>query len=116
MLRRPLLSLFAAWCAIGLPLSTARAAESRNDASHEFFEKFVRPVLADNCFECHSAAKHENDLRLDSRAAMLKGGMSGRAIVPNNPNESLLVNALHYADEPKLPPRGKLNPEQIEAL
>jgi hypothetical protein len=47
---------------------------------------------------------------------MIKGGMSGPAIVPNNPNESLLITAVHYCEEPKMPPRGKLKPEQIDAL
>ncbi|HEY2146801.1 MAG TPA: DUF1549 domain-containing protein, partial [Pirellulales bacterium] len=116
MHRRRLASLAAVAFAAALALPSVRAAESRNESSHEFFEKYVRPVLADNCFECHNSAKHENDLRLDSRAAMIKGGMSGPAIVPNNPNESLLVTAIHYGEEPKMPPRGKLKPEQIEAL
>jgi hypothetical protein len=116
MLRRRLAIVAALACAVVLAMSSARAAESRSKSSHEFFEKYVRPVLADNCFECHNAAKHESDLRLDSRAAMIKGGMSGPAIVPNNPNESLLVSAIHYGDEPKMPPRGKLKPEQIDAL
>ena len=50
----------------------------------EFFERKVRPLLVDNCYSCHSSAAQKNNggLLLDSRAAMLKGGDSGEAIVP----------------------------------
>ena len=96
-------------------LATVRAAEKLK-AEPEFFEKLVRPVLADNCFQCHGPSEHKGELRLDSRAAMLQGGEMGPAIVPNNPEASLLITAVHYSDEPKMPPRGKLKPEQIEAL
>jgi hypothetical protein len=96
-------------------LATVRAAE-KLEAGPEFFEKFVRPVLADNCFQCHGPSEHKGELRLDSRAAMLQGGETGPAIVPNNPEASLLITAVHYSDEPKMPPRGKLKPEQIEVL
>ncbi len=96
--------------------STTSAAENRPEAGPEFFEKFVRPVLADNCFQCHGPSEHKGELRLDSRTAMLQGGEMGPAIVPNNPESSLLITAVHYSDEPKMPPRGKLKPEQIDAL
>src|SRR5438874_664036 len=62
----------------------------------EFFEKSVRPLLAENCFNCHSERKQKAGLRLDSRQAMLTGGESGPAIVPGFPEQSLLLKALHY--------------------
>src|SRR5438105_2667965 len=99
MLRRWLCAVFAAAAWLSLNVPSGVAAESLGEANHEFFEKRVRPVLAENCFECHGPGKQENELRLDSRAAMLKGGSTGPAIVPNNPKESLLITALHYADE-----------------
>jgi hypothetical protein len=99
-----------------LAVCTIRAAEKLPEAGVDFFEKSVRPVLADSCFQCHGPSEHKGELRLDSRAAMLQGGEMGPAIVPNNPEASLLITAVHYSDEPKMPPRGKLKPEQIEAL
>ena len=57
-------------------------------AQEDFFEAKVRPVLADNCLECHGAEKHKGGLRLDVRAAMLKGGDTGPAVVPGKPEES----------------------------
>ena len=110
------LAALTACIVAGLAFSSTTAAENRPEAGPEFFEKFVRPVLADNCFQCHGPSEHKGELRLDSRVAMLQGGEMGPAIVPNNPESSLLITAVHYSDEPKMPPRGKLKPEQIDAL
>ena len=77
------------------------------DAS-EFFEMRVRPVLAKNCFACHTGSKH-GGLQLDSRENLLKGGNSGPAIVPGNPDQSLLIQAVRQTHERlKMPPPGKL--------
>ncbi len=77
----------------------------------EFFEKRIRPVLADRCFSCHSARaeKLKGGLRLDSREGLLKGGQSGPAIVPGDPEKSRLVRAIRHVDEDlRMPPKGKL--------
>ncbi len=79
------------------------------DAGMEFFEARIRPLLVKNCYECHSgqAKKIEGKLRLDSRDALRQGGESGPAIVPGDPQGSLLVRALRYEDH-EMPPKGKL--------
>ena len=59
----------------------------------EFFEARVRPVLANNCYACHTENKL-GGLRVDSRVALLQGGKSGPAIVPGRPEESLLIKAI----------------------
>ena len=51
----------------------------------------MRPVLAANCYDCHTEDSL-GGLRLDSREAMLKGGKSGPAIVPGDPDKSLLIS------------------------
>ncbi len=82
-----------------------------------FFESKVRPVLATHCAKCHSssAAKLKGGLRVDSREGLLHGGDSGPAIVPNRPDESLLVQAVRYRDDDlRMPPKGKL-PDAIIA-
>ena len=66
----------------------------------DFFEKSVRPVLASNCYSCHTTTKL-GGLQLDSRAAMRKGGISGPAIIPGKPEESLLIRAVMH-DDPRL--------------
>src|SRR5579884_1414937 len=76
-----------------------------------FFEKKIRPVLADSCFSCHSkeSGKSKGGLLLDTRDAVLKGGANGPALVPGEPNKSLLIKALRYHNENlHMPPKGKL--------
>ena len=73
----------------------------------EFFEKRVRPVLAEHCYECHSAEakKLKGKLRLDSREELLRGGETGPAVVPGKPDESLLITAVGYHDKDlQMPP------------
>ncbi len=82
----------------------------------EFFEKKIRPVLAEKCLLCHGAQASVpmGGLRLDSRAAVLKGGDSGPAIVPGFPEKSLLIRAISYQDlRLKMPPTGKLSEQEI---
>src|SRR5580700_5974772 len=82
----------------------------------EFFESRVRPVLSKNCFACHTASKL-GGLQLDSREHLLKGGNSGPAIVPGQPETSLLILAVRRTHERiKMPPAGKLSDEEISGL
>lgn len=95
----------------------ASAQESSFTAEQiEFFEKKIRPLLIEHCHVCHGPEEHKKNLRLDSRLAALAGGDSGRAIVPGHPEESLLVDAVRYASNLRMPPDGKLADEQIAAL
>src|SRR5260221_2014509 len=69
----------------------------------EFFEANIRPVLIDTCGECHTDDE-EGDLRTDSRAALLKGGETGPAIVPGDPDKSLLIHVIRRdAGFPRMP-------------
>jgi hypothetical protein len=85
----------------------------------DFFEKHVRPVLADRCYKCHStgAEKLKAALFVDSREGLLKGGETGPALVPGKPDESRLIRAVRYLDENlQMPPKVKLPEDQIAAL
>lgn len=101
---------------LSLASGVARGAEF-SPGQLEFFEKEVRPLLAERCFECHSvnAKRLEAGLLLDSRAGHLQGGDSGPAIVPGNADESLLVQAVRYEDY-EMPPKGKLPPREVVTL
>ena len=81
----------------------------------DFFETKVRPILATNCYACHTNSQL-GGLRLDSREGLLKGGQSGPAIVPGEPDKSLLVQAIRQTGELKMPKGGKLKKDDIEAL
>ena len=86
------------------------------DDGTAFFESDVRPVLVEHCHKCHGAKKQEAGLRLDSRAAILKGGENGSAVVPGKPDKSLLIRAVRHIGDVTMPPSGKLTVRQIDAL
>ena len=85
-------------------------------ADIEFFEKKIRPLLSQNCFECHGEEKQKGNLRLDSHEAVLKGGDSGPSIKSGEPNESLLIEAIMYQGDTQMPPKGKLSDDEIAEL
>src|SRR5262245_40385847 len=85
-------------------------------AGADYFETQVRPVLAEHCQQCHGPRKRQGGLRVDSRAALLRGGDSGPAIVPGQPENSRLVQAVHYEGDLRMPPKGKLSPQQVAVL
>lgn len=82
----------------------------------EFFENKIRPLLASNCYACHTRGAL-GGLRLDSREAILKGGTSGKAVVEGKPDESLLIQAVRRTHiRLKMPPVGPLATEEVAWL
>ncbi len=87
-------------------------------ADGEFFEKKIRPVLAEHCFECHSATskKLKGGLRADGRAVLLHGGDTGPAITPGKPETSLLIAAISHRDKDlAMPPKKPKLPDAVVA-
>jgi mono/diheme cytochrome c family protein len=84
------------------------------------FQSTIQPIFIEHCYKCHShkADKIKGGLVLDSLSGLLTGGDSGPAIVPGDPEKSLLIKAVRYTDEDlQMPPKGKkLSDEQIRAL
>jgi hypothetical protein len=102
---------------LALPAMAALCSAGDPSAEQaEFFEKSVRPLLVLHCQKCHGATKEEAGLRLDSRERTLKGGDSGPAVEPEKPEESLLIEAIGYAGDIKMPPKRKLADEEIAIL
>ena len=93
--------------------TAARAGDRQAD---EFFESKVRPVLAENCFSCHGPDKQKGGLRLDSRAALLKGAGGEPVVVPGEPDKSPLIKAIRHDGDIKMPPKAKLPAPAIDAL
>jgi hypothetical protein len=92
-----------------VPAFLFAANSLRGDDSETFFETKIRPVLVESCLNCHGGKKVSNRLRLDSRESLLKGGEKGPAIVPGDPDRSLLVQAIRRTHaEIKMPPDKKL--------
>lgn len=112
---------------LGLPLlllwavHLAHGAEPAADQleAERFFESRVRPILAQRCYQCHSAkaGKEKGELALDSAKRIRAGGTSGPIIAAGQPDESLIVLAVRYAsDDLQMPPSGKLPEAEIETL
>ncbi len=105
---------------VSLCLTLAGLAASPTPAQVQFFESRIRPILADNCYKCHSqhADKLKASLLLDTRDGLLNGGDSGPAIVPGDPDKSLLIKAVRYTDaDLQMPPKGKkLSDAQVSDL
>jgi Protein of unknown function (DUF1553)/Protein of unknown function (DUF1549)/Planctomycete cytochrome C len=98
-------------CLIGLLwIPTPSRAAELSAADLDFFEKKIRPVLIDKCYECHSASakKVQAKLLLDTRDAIRKGGESGPAVIPGKPEDSIIIKALRY-EKLKMPPSGRLS-------
>jgi hypothetical protein len=100
---------------LSLSAHTTFAVDDRGSA---FFEASIRPVLVEHCYECHSAeaAKQDNlqaGLLLDTKQGMLTGGEAGPAILPGDPENSLLLLALRR-DKDQMPPDQKLPDEVID--
>src|SRR5690242_3684620 len=90
--------------------ATALAAAPMEPSSPEYFESRVRPILANNCYGCHTNSKL-GGLRVDSREALLTGGASGPSITPGDPDKSLLIKAVLQTGELKMPKGSKLKKE-----
>lgn len=80
------------------------------------FESKVRPILVRRCYECHAEGETDGGLSLRSRKSMIAGGETGAAIIPGDPENSLLVKALHYDDVYEMPPDSKLPDEEIKII
>ncbi len=112
-------SLVLFWSlALGAWSFTASHAAEPSPAQLQFFENRIRPVLVENCYKCHSqqAEKVRGSLLLDSREGLLKGGENGPAIVPGDPEKSLLIKAVRYTDpDLQMPPKDQKLPDNAIA-
>ena len=97
---------------LAISVSSAAAASS---VGEEFFENKVRPIFANVCSECHGD-KATSGLQVLSRESLLRGGKRGPAIVPNDPEKSLMIQAVRQTGELKMPKGGKLTPEDVQNL
>ena len=94
------------------------AAPATAQSSDEFFESRVRPVLAAKCADCHSDARRRGGFRVSSLEALLAGGRSGAAVIPGDPDNSLLMKVVRYQVEGMEMPEDAppLTPQEIEGL
>ncbi len=94
----------------------AAAAQSIPANSPDFFEMKIRPVLVKNCYSCHTTSAM-GGLRVDSGEALAKGAKRGAAIVPGDPENSMLIKAVRQSDPNlKMPIGSKLETSEIDDL
>jgi hypothetical protein len=101
---------------VGAAAGFARGAEPTAEGV-EFFEKKIRPVMVERCYECHSATakKLKGKFKLDTKEDLEKGGDSGVVIVSGDAEKSLLIKAVRYKDEDlQMPPKQKLSDGQVK--
>ena len=98
---------------IALAIAGPAVAQQKDDL--EFFEKRVRPVLVEHCYDCHGPEKQKGGLRVDSKAALAKGGDNGAALVPHDAEKSLLIQAVRYTDKDMAMPPSKDGSKKLPA-
>ena len=104
---------------VGLCFLLEAGRLSAAQAELDFFEKRVRPLLVERCYKCHSVTgeKVKGGLLMDSREDLLKGGDTGPALMPGDPEKSLLITAVHYTNEDlKMPPKTRLPAKEVADL
>lgn len=128
-IRLPIADAACAGIIRGMPRPASRlvllalfaAAHAGADASDvegiRLFEEHVRPLLEERCTKCHGERRQRSGLRLDARSAILAGGERGPAVLPGDPDASLLVRAVRRTDDDlSMPPRDALAPDEVALL
>lgn len=107
-----------AWLLVLLAGSPVAAGAAFPPDQIEFFEKQIRPLLAERCFDCHGGHRHESGLRLDTHAGVLRGTDYGKVVEPGNPGASKLIKAVRHEPgaEPMPKKGGKLSDGEIALL
>lgn len=105
-------------CLLVLAMAGIRGvAAEATPAGIEHFERKIRPLLAENCYECHGQEKQKGGLRLDSPAGIVAGGETGPILTAGKPTDSRVILAVSYQDDDlKMPPKTPLKADQVKLL
>ena len=95
--------------------SAARAQPASVKAAR-FFDRRVAPILTRRCLGCHNQELKDGGVSFLDRDSLLKDGSRGPAIVPGDPERSVLIRAIRHNAEPKMPPGPKLAAKDIDTL
>jgi hypothetical protein len=106
----PIVTLLAALVLCATPL--------RATPADDYFTNRIWPLLDRACVKCHGPEKQKGELRLDSREAAIKGGQTGRSLVPGKPEESLMLKLMRHShgDLERMPPKDKLAEAEIAEI
>ncbi len=113
MFSRWLLSIVAST----LPSTAFAENNTETERGITFFETEVRPILVEQCYECHSGKESKGGLRVDKKDPLLAGGDSGKVLIPGDPRSSLLAEAIRYKNaDLRMPPDSPLKAREVEAI
>ncbi len=104
------------WVAICWGTSLAQADEAEKAAEKITFADHVQPILREHCFSCHNKDDAENDLALDSYAALMTGGAGGAIVEPGDPDGSRIYLLMTHQESPEMPPEQDKLPEEKLAI
>ena len=92
------------------------AATSAGAADKDLYKDLVAPLMESKCTGCHGDKKAKGKLKLNSHAAILKGGEDGKVVTPGQPDKSSLYKnlTLPLSDEDHMPPEDKPQPSKAE--
>tara|TARA_R110002095_G_scaffold216429_1_gene213718 strand:+ start:100849 stop:104139 length:3291 start_codon:yes stop_codon:yes gene_type:complete len=99
-----------------MPLSRPLLAADADLKKEAFFEKRIRPLLINQCYDCHSEDSVESGFRVDSLSTLVKGGERGPSVVIGKPEQSLLISAVNHSGQLHMPPKDKLSQKEISDL
>ena len=102
------------------PPATFHPSTPAEAAALTYFQDSVKPILRQNCYRCHFGLNHKGGFNLSTRSLLLKGGKHGVAVIPGQPNDSLLVRLIRHEGPPDhpmpMPQKGKLSDAEIAAI
>ncbi len=103
-----------------LALLLVPASQAFADERGDFFEKHIRPVIVERCYECHSGqpgAKIKGGLRLDTAAGLRAGGENGPIVTAGDPGKSRLITAIRWTnDDLQMPPKKRLTDQAVASF
>jgi Planctomycete cytochrome C len=80
------------------------------------FKGDVKPILEMKCNRCHMPGKLGGKLDTTTLKSMLKGGESGPALEPGQPDKSLLVELIHFNEMPPKRVKPRVMPDELKVL
>jgi len=102
---------------LAVAVAPAAGAVDPHRAAMAYFENQVRPILFQRCYECHGEAKQKGGLRADHISHLKAGGKNGPAVVPGEPGQSALIEAVRYGNpDLQMPPEARLPDAEIAIL
>jgi len=113
---RPTLLILAAFSFAWLAAPAADSAKPEPKAPQVDFARDVLPMLEAKCNRCHGARQRKGGVDLRTREAMLKGGVSGPALVPGDSGKSLIVELVHFNEMPPKKNKTRVTPEELKQL